>query len=119
MVILATSRQKQRAEEEFRLASNRLRERIPKKIQAELKKVVIPDLNAIDGVEPKMAELENCIETFLASRTEYLENRGRLEVIKSTVGEWYREFYPFANLVLGIGKESAEVTASSSMSVTE
>ena len=119
MVILATSGQKKRAEEEFRLASFHLRERIPKKIRAELKKVVIPDLTAVAGVEAKVAELENCVETFLASRKEYLANRGRLEVIKSTVGKWYREFYPFASLVLGIGNQSAEVTACYTVSVTE
>ena len=86
---------------------------MPKTTTAQLQMVVIPNFDAFATVEERVAALEKCLDTFLMSRKDYLANQSRMQVVKSTVLRWFRDSYPFAELLLGVTKEAAAVYFSS------
>jgi hypothetical protein len=103
------SLRKRRAENDFKIASQRLLTKIPDSTCAQLKKVVLPNFDSLPNVEAKVGGLEKSIETFLLSREEFIESRDRLQVITDTMSELYRASYPFLTLILGVTKEAAQV----------
>lgn len=103
----------QREEKAFKLANAQLQALIPKTTTAQLQLVVIPNFDDFTSVEERVAELEKCLDTFVMSRKDYITNQSRMQVVKSTVLRWFRDSYPFAQLLLGIAKEAAAVYVSS------
>lgn len=103
------SLRKKRAEEYFKTASQRLLKKIPDTTCAQLKGVVLPNFDSLQGVEATVTDLEKSIETFLLSREDFIANSGRLQHIKDTTIKWCRVLYPFLSLILGIAKEAAAV----------
>jgi|SRR5271154_4899749 len=102
-----------REEKAFKLANAQLQSLIPKTTTAQLQMVVIPNFDDFASVEERVAELEKCLDTFLISRKGYIANQSRMQVVKSTVLRWFRDSYPFAQLLLGVAKEAAAVCFSS------
>jgi hypothetical protein len=98
-----------RAEEQFKAAYNRLKNSIPKSSRGYLGRINCYDLEGIDDVEGKAAELEKMIEELIQLREEDSRNKSVVKKVKATLRQCFRAMYPFTNIFLSVAKQGASV----------
>ena len=106
-----TSIPKSRAEEQFNAACSRLKKSILKSSHGYLGQVNCPDLDRIEDVEVKAAELEKMIENVIRLQREHNETKKVAQSAKATLRHCFRAMYPFTRVFLNVAKLGAAVTS--------
>jgi len=99
---LSHSIPKGRAAESFKAASERLRNALPRGIRNHLECVDFPDFEINDGVEGKVDELWNVLESFVSARRKYKVNPTGSQVAKNTIRSCFGATCPFAQTFLAV-----------------
>jgi hypothetical protein len=100
-----------RSEAKLKEAVKALQDAIRKSSRGYLKKVKLPTLDNIDSLDSKAGELSASIDSLLKGREEYTERPDRAQKIKATAESWFRASFPFAKVLLTIGKSVASAVS--------
>jgi len=104
-----------RSEERFRKASERLRDQIPNDLIIPLKEIKCPEFDGCAKVSDKVAQLQKSVESCIQAGKGQVgkpEQPRSDKIIEKTIASWFRAAYPFMTLLLGVVKESSQVTSS-------
>ena len=101
-----------RTEARLKDAIKALQDAVRKSSRGYLKAVKLPTLEDVGSLEMKAGELTATIDSLLKGREEYKDNPDRAQRIKETAENWFMASFPFAKVLLTIGKSALAVCLS-------